>query len=50
MNSTGITIQPLLGKDLTLQTGDAILFAPNTLPNCIFSGAVHSTITKLKGK
>ncbi len=50
MNSSGITLDTLVsGKNITLKTGDAILFAPNTLPSCIFSGAVHSTITKLKG-
>jgi hypothetical protein len=39
METTGITIE----------TGDAITWKPNTLPNCVFSGAPHCAITKLKG-
>jgi len=34
---------------ITLKTGDATLWSPNTIKFCPFTGAPHSTINKLKG-
>ena len=38
---------------ITLKTGDAVAWAPNILPNCLFNGAPHggaaAAIVKLKG-
>lgn len=50
-SGTGAVVEDAVG--ITLKTGDAALWAPCILPQCLFSGAPHGGatggITKLKG-
>jgi phage baseplate assembly protein gpV len=53
VNVKGGTVTVEAGVTLTLKSGDAIAWAPNILPNCLFTGAPHggtvAGIVKLKG-
>lgn len=60
MDSTKVSVKHASGTEyeataagLTLKSGDATLWQPNTLPNCLFTGAPHGGvlggIVKLKG-
>jgi hypothetical protein len=50
LKATGNITVDSQGANLTLKTGDATAWKPNTLVNCLFTGAPHSVgVTKLLG-